>query len=448
MRKSLELKQQAEKVYEKAKALLAAASGRDLNEQERKDTDTFNAQIETLLADAKRFEKIESLELGRPSSDVDAAALARTEAELTEEERAAALARRKAPKVFMTLGHQLASIYAVATGRPVQGVTLEETRNRLLAAATGQGEVIDADGGFALQTDFASSIEKHMYIDGQVLSRLSPIGISSNSNRLVERFIDETSRATGSRWGAVRGYWVDEGDSITASKIKFDQMKTELNKIAALGYVSNELLDDYSAMSDLFIEAFADELRFLTEDAIIEGDGQGKPLGLTAAPCKIAISAETNQPTGTILTRNLSKMWQRFPTRCKGSAAAVWLIHSEANIQLDELTIPAGTAAVEPRFVNYGPDGILRIKGKPVVEVEYCSALGTEGDIILTDFSQYRFINKGGVNQSQSMHVRFANDETAFKCTYRAGGQPKWKSAITPFKGTGTVSPIITLATR
>ncbi len=441
MRKSLELKQKAEAAYTKGKAVLAAIGDAEPTAEQRAEVDKFGQEMEAFLADAARYEKFELREANRAAPTVHPENFI----DLNEDTNAGTA---KVVKVYPTLGHQLHDIYAVATGKVPRGVTLEEIQNRLQAAATGQGEVVDSEGGFAVQTDFATGIERRMYETGQILGLVAPnaITISSESNRLVERYIDETSRATGSRWGAVRAYWIDEGDTITASKIKFDQMKTELQKIAALGYASSELLQDMSAMSGLFNEAFADELTFMTEDAIFEGDGQGKPFGILNAPCMYEVAKETNQPAATVLTRNLSNMWQHLPTRSKQTA--VWLINTEVNPQLDELTIPAGTAAVEPRFVNYGPDGILRIKGRPVVEIEYASALGTAGDLMLADFKQYRFINKGGVQQAQSIHVRFVNDETAFRATYRVGGQPKYKTPITPFKGTNKLSPFVRLATR
>lgn len=438
LRKSLELKAKAEESYKKGKVLLASIGEREPTADERAEVDKFAADMDTFLADANRHERFELADMGRQSAGIDPLAFTETDIET----------RKKSAKVYRSLGDQMRDIYAMATNSPQAGMTLEETRNKLNAAAIGQGEVIDSEGGFAVQADFASGIEKRMYETGKILGLVAPnaITISSASNRLVERFIDETSRATGSRWGAVRAYWIDEGDNITASKIKFDQMKTELEKIAALGYASSELLQDSSAMSGLFNEAFSDELTFMTEDAIFEGDGQGKPLGISIAPCLISIAKETNQAAATIVPQNLAKMWQRCPTFSKSTA--VWLVHSECSLQLGELALPVGTGALQPRFIGYSQDGTISIYGRPVIEIEYASALGTVGDITLADFKQYRFINKGGVDQQQSIHVRFVNDEVAFRATYRVGGQPKYKKAITPFKGTNTISPFLQLATR
>jgi HK97 family phage major capsid protein len=84
----------------------------------------------------------------------------------------------------------------------------------------------------------------------------------------------------------------------------------------------------------------------------------------------------------------------------------------------------------------------------PVIPVEYASTLGVKGDIVLADLSQYLLIDKGGMQSAASMHVRFLNDEMCFRVTYRVDGQPTWNKDLTPFKGTNTLSPFVTLAAR
>jgi HK97 family phage major capsid protein len=259
------------------------------------------------------------------------------------------------------------------------------------------------------------------------------------------RTINETSRATGSRWGAVQAYWVDEGTAPTASRPKFGKFDLKLAKIAALGYDTGELEQDATAFQSVMTTAFADELTFMVEDAVYEGDGAGKPLGILNAPALVSVSKESGQAAATIVTKNLSKMWARFTGR-----NPVWFINRDVNPSLDELSIPAGTGALEPRFVVYGSDGLMRIKGAPVVEIEYAATLGTVGDIMLADMSAYSYIDGGGVKQAQSMHVAFTTDEMAFRATMRCDGQVTPRAALTPFKGTGTttLSPFVVLATR
>lgn len=315
--------------------------------------------------------------------------------------------------------------------------------SRLYRAAQGGNEAIDSDGGYLVGRDMITDLTQAIN-SGALLSRVRRIPLRSGSNGVDMRVIDQTSRANGSRWGAVAGYWVEEAEAPTASRPKFAKVELKLKKVAALGYDTGELEQDAPAFASTITEAFRDELQFKVEDAIINGDGAGKPLGILNAPALVSVAKETNQAAATINTTNLSKMWARFMGR-----NPIWFINRDVNPQLDELSIPAGTAALEPRFVTYGSDGLMRIKGAPVVELEYCATLGTVGDIILADMSAYGYIDGGGVQQATSMHVAFTTDEMAFRATMRVDGQVLPRAALTPFKGTGnTRSPFVVLATR
>jgi hypothetical protein len=47
-----------------------------------------------------------------------------------------------------------------------------------------------------------------------------------------------------------------------------------------------------------------------------------------------------------------------------------------------------------------------------------------------------------------SVHVAFLTDESIFRFIYRVDGQPIWNAALTPFKGSNTLSPFVVLAAR
>lgn len=144
---------------------------------------------------------------------------------------------------------------------------------------------------------------------------------------------------------------------------------------------------------------------------------------------------------------NLSKMWARLRPRSR--AKARWFINVDVEPSFDQLAKTIGTAGVEPNFVAYGPDGVLRIKGRPVQACEHCETLGTVGDICLLDLSQYVLIRKGAIEAAESMHVLFIYNEMTYRWVWRINGAPKDKVALTPYKGTGnTVSPFVVLATR
>ena len=93
-------------------------------------------------------------------------------------------------------------------------------------------------------------------------------------------------------------------------------------------------------------------------------------------------------------------------------------------------------------------NGAISLWGRPVIFVEHASTVGTVDDIVLADLSRYRLIRKGGVEQASSIHVKFTQGEETFRAFYRVDGQAVPRSAVTPFKGSNSTSPFITLATR
>ena len=183
--------------------------------------------------------------------------------------------------LFSTLGEQLQEVArAEISGNQPDKRLYQVAEQR---AATGLSEGISTDGGFLVQTDFTDRLLQNMFSTGEVARRAFRVPISGNSNGLKVPLIDETSRADGSRFGGARGYWVAEAGTITASKPKIRQASLELSKVAALIYTTDELLDDASALS-MFVDRIAtSELAFKVDDAIIRGDGAGKPLGILNA---------------------------------------------------------------------------------------------------------------------------------------------------------------------
>jgi hypothetical protein len=128
------------------------------------------------------------------------------------------------------------------TGAPfgefLQAVHRARTRGVVdprLNAALGQQEAVGADGGFLVQQQIFDQIQLNMFT-GEILSRVRRIPLNDNSNGVKINVVDETSRVTGSRFGGVQGYWLDEAATKIPSQTKFYRLTLELKKVAALMY--------------------------------------------------------------------------------------------------------------------------------------------------------------------------------------------------------------------
>lgn len=315
------------------------------------------------------------------------------------------------------------------------------------AAESGLSEGVDADGGFLVPEQFSNEVLQKVYDSAALVSRCREIPMSTKAVKIP--YVKESSRADGSRQGGIRAYRSAELGALSSSKPSFGTVRLELEKLYVFVAASDELLEDAAAMGSMITSAAASELAFKIDDEILNGTGVGQPLGILNAPCKVEVAKETGQPAATLVAENIMKMWSRMwgPSRRN----AVWVISQDIEPQLFSMAIAVGTGGVPVYMPANGLAGApyATLMGRPVIPCESCQTLGTTGDIILADFSQYLYgRHVSGVTSATSMHLKFDYDQTVFRFTIRCDGQPWWSSALTPKNGSNTLSPFVTLATR
>jgi HK97 family phage major capsid protein len=339
--------------------------------------------------------------------------------------------------------------FALAVKHACQPGTRPDDRLAVIAkAASGMGEAFGSDGGFLVPTEFSDKVFQRLYAANNLLAMTDGYTVAGSS--MVFPRNAENSRADGSRWGGVRAYWREEGDQATASKPTFGKLQLNLHKLFVMIHASDELLADTqgTALEQYLTRVAGDEINFVVGNAIINGSGTGQPRGILGAPCKVMVAKEASQAANTLVAQNLVNMWARLWAPCRQNA--VWLINQDVEGQLHTMTVGTGSAAT----LAYLPPGGLSAKpyatllGRPVLPVEWCPTLGTEGDVILADLRHYVTISRGAVEGRMSLHVRFDYDESVFRFIFRVDGQPWWSAPLTPFKGSATQSCFVTLQTR
>jgi HK97 family phage major capsid protein len=437
MKRIKELRQQRADLVAKMRALIDAAQKREepaLTEDEEKQYEEHKAA----LARTEKAIEIEEEQLERekrlgtpPSQTVTSPQASRVEVTLDGADRP-----------FRSFGEQLMAIQQAGT----PGGRVDD---RLYGAASGGSAQSNTDGGYLIQADFSTEIYKRAYEMAQLASRCQRIGISATSDRLVAPYIEETSRATGSRWGGVRVYRRAEAETVTASRPKIGEWELRLEDLMGIAYMTGRQMEDAPAMSAIYQEAFAEEFAWIIDDEILNGKGAGQCLGVVNAPCKVKVAKESGQAADTVNALNIMKMWARMWMRSRGNA--VWFINQDVEIQLQQMVVSTGGGTnalvyMPPGGLSGQPYGTLY--SRPVLPIEQAPAIGDEGDIVLADFSQYVLIDKGGMRQDQSMHVRFLYDEMAFRFMMRINGQPKWRKPVTAAKGSTDYSPFVTLEAR
>lgn len=327
------------------------------------------------------------------------------------------------------------------TGEPIPG-----------AIGIGMNEAIPAEGGFLVPHEMVAGLMTPVFDGGEILRRVTKQPVGPNARGLSWNQVKDTSRATGSRWGGMRVFWLDEGGLKTASRMEFEQRSMTLRKLAGLLYATDELLEDAVGLEALIREAFRQEFTFVIEDNVLWGTGGARMLGILNSPGTIDVAKVSGQAAATVRYENILAMWSRLGARWRPNS--VWLINQDVEPGLFGMQDPAGNLIFLPGGVLGGEGirtgGVATLMGRPVIPTEYNETLGTRGDILLADLSEYLVITKNGLEPQMavSIHVRFVYDETAFRFVVRIDGQPRRASPVTPYKGTMTVSPFVTLATR
>lgn len=414
------------------KSQLAAEAEQLVKDGKFDEVDAKSGEMEKINSNISRLEKLHAEAAKNASPVYDGVLHSGGENKPTD---------KNAVRPFSSLGEQLKAIYQASKGK--RDERLDKINNAALGTNGGTG----ADGGFLLQEDFAGTILESAVQSSPLLNRLDRYTCSSAANAMRWVQADETDVST-SVFGGVQMHWASEGTTVAASKPQFREMKLDLEKMMGFAYVTDEMLEDASFLSGFLGNAFALAADRLLIDGVLNGDGVGKPTGILKSDALLSVAKESGQTAGTFLGANAIKMQARAMPRNRDKL--VWLMHPDLEEQLPYLSIQSGEAA---KFL-WNPEGGLggfdaqRVLNKAVIFEDSCAAVGSVGDVLLIDPTQYILLTKGTARQDWSVHVEFLTAQNCFRMIFRCNGAPKVKTPLTIKNSTKTRSPFITLAAR
>lgn len=452
------LRQRLAELQARAKSMqdVADKEKRDLTEDETKELEVVFADFESTEADISRRERLASIEArasasgGRRTTPEQPQNASRHEEQPENSRPTSAIwvppsnQHERNRWGWKNMGDYVIAVKNAS--RP--GGSVDQ---RLQNAPTTFGqESAGADGGFAVPPEFRDAIVQKVMGEESMLSRCDQLETTGNSITVPK---DETTP-----WGTagIQAYWEGEAALHTQKKPQLESSTVRVNKLTALVPITEELLEDAPAMAS-YVQSKAPQVIFWkVNDAILNGDGAGKPLGILNAGCTVTVLKESSQAAGTVKAQNVAKMWSRMPANWRTDA--VWLVHSDVEPQLMSLAYQATDAA------NANPNGAIplyvppggfsqapyaTIMGKPVMVTQAAQALGTKGDITFASLSQYMAVMKaGGLRAESSIHLWFDYSVVAYRFTFRMGGQPWWSSTFAASKGTTTYGPFINIENR
>lgn len=343
------------------------------------------------------------------------------------------------PNPATTGGYRGISEFAVAVRNAV--VNPGEVDERLRASPTGYHQNQGAAGeGYLVPPQFREAIWELVFGERDLLSLITTEPTSSNAVQIPK---DETTP-----WGAsgVQAAWRIEAGQMTPSKASLIGSTVNLHELYAFVLATDELLSDAPRLSNRLTVQAARAIRWKAGEAIMWGDGVGKPLGFMASGAKVAVAKEAAQVADTIVAANVLKAYSRLQGM---GSRAFWVANRDVVPQVAVMTI-----GNQPMWLpnNQGlqnaPQGSLL--GLPMLFLEHAKTLGDEGDLTLMDPDGYYAATKagGGIDFASSIHLYFDYGMQAFRWTFRLGGQPFLSAPVSPAKGSNTRSHFVAIAER
>ena len=303
-------------------------------------------------------------------------------------------------------------------------------------------EGVPSDGGFLVPEEYASRIHNVALENELVLPRCFVQPMKSNLIKVPAMMIG--SHASNLAGGFVASYTAEAGD-IAESNPRTRSMTLNARKLTGLLRFTAELAQDTPGGEGQIIDFCGRGLAWYRDKAFLKGSGVAQPLGVLNSGCLVSVAKEAGQASGTIVFENLAKMMSRmYAGSFKNS---VWVCHQTVIPQLLALFVATGTAGNHVPVMTRAGGG-FEILTRPVIFTEKTEPLGSKGDVMLCDFSQYVVGLRSEMRFDTSIHVAFTTDEILARLIERHDGQPLWDTALTLEDGVTTVSPFVVLDAR
>jgi len=446
-----ELKARQLELIEQSRGIEARA-----HDEDRDLTDEEEATLERLAADASkldsriaRVQKLEALEQNLTASKVRQSAPVATPVASCRISVGEPNSRKDGKWGFNNLAD-----FAVSVRNATKHGGLVDPRLQNATLSTYGSEGVGSEGGFAVPPEFRASVQELVMGEDGLLGRCD--AMPTGSNMVIVPTDEDTAWGTS---GGVQVYRRAEAGTMTQSKPSLKELTVRVEELYALVPMTDQLLEDSPMMGRWLARKAGEKINFRINHEIINGTGAGgQMLGILNSAATVSVAKESSQANGTIVAANILKMYSRMPDWVRRNA--IWLINQDIEPQLLNINLTfqtkTGSAEIAAGTSGLIPEGGLRydptngtLMGRPIIATEACSTIGTVGDIILAYMPGYFAPYKaGGLKEAISIHLWFDQAVTAFRWTFRVGGQPWLSAPIARRSGSNTLSHFVTLAAR
>jgi HK97 family phage major capsid protein len=292
------------------------------------------------------------------------------------------------------------------------------------------GTTVPSEGGFACPEEFAAWL-LDASLESEIIRPRATVWPMKSDVLKVPGW--DAATHTSSLFGGLTATWLAELGASTEVFAKLRQIELNAKKLACFTAASNELVEDGIDFDKQISTALVKTIGWFLDYAFIAGTGGGQPLGIIGNPALVTVLKETGQKAATIVFENIVKMYSRLAVQCMGNA--VWIASQTTVPQLLTMSLAVGTggAPIQPAVLQQG--GRFSLLGRELLFTEKVPALGSLGDLLLCDLSQYTIGMRREVSLDKSIHVGWSTDTSSYRAIVRADGMGSWDKAITPKAG-------------
>lgn len=283
-------------------------------------------------------------------------------------------------------------------------LTALRTNFRQISNVLSEG--IDANGGYLVPEEYDSRLIKAL-TEENVVRRLAHTITTSGEHKIN---IAATTPAAA---------WIDEGGSLVFSDATFSQINLDAHKLHVAVKVTEELLyDNAFGLERYIIEEFGKALANAEEDAFLNGDGVGKPLGILAATGGAEIGVTAASATAITADEIINLIYSlKRPYRKK----AVFIVNDATIALLRKLKDANGVYMWQPALTLGEPDKLL---GYPVYTSQFMPTCASGSkSIIFGDLSYYNIGDRGTRSFAELKELYAGNGMVGFVAKERVDGK-------------------------
>lgn len=295
---------------------------------------------------------------------------------------------------------------------------------------------VGSQGGYLVPAQFRP--ELLMLASQKSIVRPRAFVIPSGDSPDAELDMPALSQGASGVFGGVEVHWTAEGAEMSETAAALGNIKLKPQEVTGLTYITNKLMRNAPTASSIVTRLLGDALRCAEDYVFLRGDGVGKPLGVRYLPGRISVER-----------KNASKIyWDDVVNMQKAlnpdsQENCVWVANQSAYAQIKDLKDSSGNRIfVESNIVKGFP---ATLDGKPIIFTGRTPVLGSEGDLMLCDFSYYMVKDGYGPFIAFSEHVKFTSNRTAVKIVRSVDGQGWVDAPLTLEDGSTQVSPYVVL---